>query len=161
MDALRRLGRSPLVLGIVVVLLVAGGLVLGSSLRAADGPGASEAAAPLPILSGAGVRFRIVGDAAAQPNPNSFVEFSHVVSTKATTTNVVLQNPHGDAGTMRIQVGDQILLEENLADLRDQQYPIPLQVKAGDAVIVALSCQLPGPPEPPTGKCRPSASFFG
>jgi hypothetical protein len=161
MDAMKRWARNRVLLGALVVLLVAAGLMVGTSLRASNVSGATGAAESLPILAGSGVRFRIVGETPAQPNPNAFVEFDHAVATKVAITNVVLQNPQGDAGTMRVQIGHEILLEENLANLRDQHYPIPLQVKAGEAVVVAVSCQVPGPPQPPNGKCRPSASFFG
>jgi hypothetical protein len=163
MDGWRRWSRNRVVLGALAVLLVAGGLVLATSLRAGNVPGASGAPAAVPILGSSGVRFRIVGTAAAQPNPESFTETSFVVPNNRAVaiTDVVLQNPRGDIGTMRIQIGDEILLEENLANLRDQHYPIPLQVRAGQPVVVAVSCQAPGPPEPATGNCRPSASFFG
>ena len=79
----------------------------------------------------------------------------------ATISDVVLQNPHADIGMLRIQLGDQIILEENLSGLRDQQYAIPLRLKADEPVVVAVHCTVPGPPEPPAGHCAPSVSFFG
>lgn len=154
-------GRNRVMVGALVVLLVASGLVLGP-LRAVTTAGASGAPGSLPILD-TGVRFRLVANAAATPDPAAFTRYSYVVPNNraANITDVVLQNPHGDAGTMRILLGDQVLLEENLSDLRDQHYDIPLHVKAGQPVVLEVSCQLPGPPEPVTGKCRPAAAFFG
>ena len=155
MNGNRRISR--IWVGAVVALLVAGGLVLGSSLRAG-----TAAPGSLPLLD-SGVRFRIVGEAVVNPNPAEFTRTSFVVPNHraVTLTDVVLQNPHGDAGTMRIEIGDEVILEENLSTLRDQQFPIPLRVKADEPVVVAVSCQLPGPPQPPAGRCAPSASFFG
>ena len=68
MNGDRRMSR--VWVGALVALLVAGGLVLGSSLRAVTTAGASGASASLPILD-SGVRFRIVGEAAANPNRRS------------------------------------------------------------------------------------------
>jgi hypothetical protein len=156
--------RNRILLGALVVLLVAGGLVLWPAVRAMTTAGASgqQSQQSLPILD-TGVRFRIVGQAVATPDPNVFTSSSFVVPNNRAVkiTNVVLQNPHADTGTMRILIGNEVILEESLANLRDQHYPIPLHVKAGQPVVVAVNCALPGPPEPANGKCAPSASFFG
>jgi hypothetical protein len=148
--------------GALVVLLVAGGLVLGSSLGAVTTPGAAGAPGSLPILD-SGVRFRIVGGAVVNPNTAEFTRTSFVVPNHraVTISDVVLQNPHADIGMMRVQIGDEVILEDNLSGLRDQLFHIPLHVKADQPVVVAVSCTVPGPPEPLTGRCAPAVGFFG
>jgi hypothetical protein len=144
--------RDRVVVGALVVMMVAGGLTT-----------ASAAGSSLPILSSGGVRFRIVGDVAANANPDAFTPVSFVVPNHRAVnlTDVVVQNPHADLGGLRVLVGDEIILEETLGGLRDQQYAIPLHVNADQPVVVAVSCQVPGPPQPAAGRCKPSVSFFG
>jgi hypothetical protein len=74
-----------------------------------------------------------------------------------------MQNPRGDAGTLVIKRGDQVLLETGLANFRDLDYHFlePLTFSPDNPLTIEVSCQTPGAPEPPTGKCRPSVSFSG
>lgn len=117
-------------------------------------------AAGAPILD-PGVRFRVVGQVPAQPDPAAFTVTSHPLPRGAGITEVVLQNPHHDLGALRVQIGDEVLLEVALADVTTAQYHLPLRVRPGQSVAVAVSCQVPGPPEPATGRCSPAVSFFG
>lgn len=139
----------------LVALLVVAGAALWLVPRSAD------AAAVLPPDTG--VRFRIATSTPAQADPTEFTDFVYVVPNRrgVQLTDLVLQNPNTDGGTMRIQIDDQVILEENLANLQNRHYPIPLRLQEGDRVVVAVSCQIPGPPNPADGECSPAVSFFG
>jgi hypothetical protein len=117
-------------------------------------------AAGTPVLE-QGVRFQVVGQAPAQPDPTAFTVTSHPLPRGARITEVVLQNPHHDGGALRVQIGTEVLLEVALADVTTAQYHLPLHVRPGQSVAVAVSCQVPGPPEPADGQCSPAVSFFG
>lgn len=74
-------------------------------------------------------------------------------------TDIVLQNPRGDAGILRILFGQTVVLEEGLNNFRDldYHYVVPLHVNPDQAVTVAVNCVTPG-----TGTtCTPSVSFSG
>jgi hypothetical protein len=74
-------------------------------------------------------------------------------------TDIVLQNPRGDAGILRILFGQTVVLEEGLNNFRDldYHYVVPLHVTADQPVTVAVNCVTPG-----TGTtCTPSVSFSG
>jgi hypothetical protein len=75
-------------------------------------------------------------------------------------TDVILQNPRGDKGFLRIIVGDKVLREMGLANFTDLTYSYTnaLRVEPNQPVVVAVNCVTPG-----TGsaRCTPSVSFSG
>jgi hypothetical protein len=73
-------------------------------------------------------------------------------------TDIVLQNPHGDAGLLQVRRGDTVLLETGLNNFRDLDYHFvqPLRFSAGQPVTVAVKCANPG-----TTACTPAAYFAG
>ncbi len=74
-------------------------------------------------------------------------------------TDLVFQNPRGDAGILQIRQGDTVLLEEGLANIRDLDYHyiVPIHMNPDQPVVVAVNCSKPGSGT----KCTPSVSFSG
>jgi hypothetical protein len=132
------------------------------------GRGATEGPNGVDISSGTAVDFRVVTDADAQPDLAEFESFKVPADTipadkTLVITDIILQNPRGDNGTLVIKRGDEVLLETGLANYRDLDYHFlePWTFSPDAPLTVEVSCQLPGAPEPATGKCRPSVSFSG
>jgi hypothetical protein len=75
-------------------------------------------------------------------------------------TDIVLQNPQGDAGTLRLDRGDGAILSFSLQNFRDWDYHFvsPILVRAGQRVTVDARCTTPGRP---AGLCRPSVFLGG
>jgi hypothetical protein len=74
--------------------------------------------------------------------------------------DLVLQNPRGDSGILRIELGSNVILEEGLDNFRDldYHYEVPLYVPPDEPITLAVDCVTPG-----TGatQCTPSVSFSG
>ncbi|HEU0087472.1 MAG TPA: hypothetical protein VFQ77_07455 [Pseudonocardiaceae bacterium] len=119
--------------------------------------------------------FRIAANNARQATgPDDFTFFVHEFPAGKTVliSDLVLQNPFGDSGIVRIirvvgadpAKGD-VLLEVGLSNFRDLDYHFlqPWQFKPGEKIGLAVNCQnppLPGDPNAPN-PCNPSASFLG
>ncbi|PPK67662.1 hypothetical protein V5P93_005313 [Actinokineospora auranticolor] len=134
--------------------------VVPSTPPPVTGPGGVD------VSRGQAFDFRVVTDAAATGDPGQFPKFTGDGVPDGKTlviTDVVLQNPRGDSGTLRILRGEKVLLEFGLSNFRDVDYHYlePLTFPPGEELRVAVNCQVPGAPEPATGKCRPSVSFSG
>lgn len=133
------------------------------------GPGgATEGPNGVDISSGQAVNFRITTNAAAQADPGEFEEFQVPQNTvpadkTLVITDIILQNPRGDAGTLLIRRGGVVLLEEGLANFRDLDYHFiePLTFTPETPLVVEVSCQAPGLPDQTDNECRPSVSFSG
>ncbi|TDV46171.1 hypothetical protein [Actinophytocola oryzae] len=130
--------------------------------------GATEDSKGVNIRTGQAVDFRITTDADARPDPEEFDAFDvpegAIPADKTLViTDIILQNPRGDAGTLQIKRGDDVLYETGLANFRDLDFHFlePLVFSPDKPLTIDVSCQLPGAPEPATGKCRPSVSFSG
>lgn len=120
------------------------------------------------VTKGSTFDTRIATEVTAQPNPNFFVNQANAtppVPTDKTLviTDLILQNPRGDVGTIRIMRGSDVLYEFGLGNFRDYDYHsiAPLTFTKDQKLQIAVSCQTPGAPEPPNGKCRPSVTFSG
>lgn len=74
--------------------------------------------------------------------------------------DLVLQNPRGDSGLLRIVLGDDVLLEVGLANFRDLDYHYvdALHVEPDQPVVVEVNCLTPGQG---AGECTPGVSFSG
>lgn len=74
--------------------------------------------------------------------------------------DLVLQNPRGDNGFLRISIGDQVVLEAGLANFRDLDYHYvnPLHVPGGTPVVLDVNCTAAGAG---ANTCSPSVSFSG
>jgi len=132
------------------------------------GRGATTDDQGVDISNGSAVDFRITTDATAQPDPAEFESFSvpnGVIPADKTLvlTDIILQNPRGDSGTLAIKRGDDVLYATGLQNFRDMDFHFlePWTFSPDQPLTVEVSCQLPGAPEPATGKCTPAVSFSG
>ncbi|TQM83945.1 hypothetical protein FHX81_6379 [Saccharothrix saharensis] len=109
--------------------------------------------------------FRVAADAAVVADPDVFTDFTFTPPADKTVliSDIVLQNPRGDAGTVRVLRDANgtrgVLLEVGLANFRDldRHYVEPLRFKPGERIVVQVSCQNPDD----KGNCRPAVSFAG
>jgi hypothetical protein len=120
------------------------------------------------ISNGTAVDFRITTDADAQADPAEFESFAvpngAIPPDKTLVlTDIILQNPRGDSGTLAIKRGDDVLYATGLQNFRDMDFHFlePWTFSPDQPLTVEVSCQLPGAPEPATGKCTPAVSFSG
>lgn len=80
-------------------------------------------------------------------------------------TDLVLSNPQGDFGRVRLEMGDQVILDSALENFRDLDYHFisPIVGQAGDELVMTLQCnevgKPPGETAPPT-ECA-DAIYFG
>lgn len=132
------------------------------------GRGATTSPEGVDISSGSTVDFRITTDVAADPDPEVFEPFEvpeGVIPANKTlvVTDIIMQNPRGDTGTLRILRGEDVLLEAGLANFRDLDYHFlePWTFAPTTPLTIEVSCQTPGAPEPADGNCRPAVSFSG
>jgi hypothetical protein len=74
--------------------------------------------------------------------------------------DLVLQNPRGDTGFMRVALGDNVVLEIGLANFRDldYHYSVPLELSPEQPLRILVSCGKPGAG---ATQCTPSASISG
>jgi hypothetical protein len=74
-------------------------------------------------------------------------------------TDILLQNPAGDTGTLEVRRGDSVILRVNLANFRDLDYHFvsPVVFRGGEEVVLAVQCTNanPGP------NCTPAAYVSG
>jgi hypothetical protein len=120
------------------------------------------------ISKGTAFDTRITSEVTANPNPAVFVVSGNadpaIPDDKTLViTDLLLQNPNGDSGKIQIRRGGKVLYEFGLNNFRDYDYHsiAPLTFVPGQKLEIAVSCQTPGAPEPPNGKCRPSVTFSG
>lgn len=72
-------------------------------------------------------------------------------------TDIVLQNPGGDLGSMELLRGDAVIMKQSLADFRDLDFHFlsPIVFREGQSVAVRVDCQNP------PGKPCTAAAFVG
>lgn len=118
-------------------------------------PSATTPTGPVPLSFRVATEAKVVTD-------GSFQSFTYAAppKKKIQIADLVLQNPRGDSGILRISIGKDILLETGLANFRDLDYHYlePLYAAEGQPVVVWVNCTAPG-----TGsdRCTPSVSFSG
>lgn len=85
--------------------------------------------------------------------------------TTLVVTDLVLQNPQGDAGRVDVVVDGNSILTLSLANFRDLDYHFvsPIEITAGKTLSLRTVCQTPGPPIVGTtaGQCRVSMFATG
>lgn len=83
-------------------------------------------------------------------------EFSNVFA----VTDMVLQNPTGDIGTVQILRDGNVLLSSALENFRDLDlhFVAPYMFQPGQSLIMTITCTTPGPG---SAACTTSASFGG
>jgi hypothetical protein len=130
-----------------------------------DGAGAGPAST-VKAANGTPTDFRVAADAKADSNVDRFAEFPYTAPDESKTlviTDLVLQNPRGDTGTLRLLRDSggtkSVLLEVGLANFRDldHHWLQPWRFLPGEKIVLAVSCQNPGD----RGHCTPSVSFSG
>lgn len=137
----------------------------GSAAGAAGAAGTGGAASSTGVAGGTGagvldpatgIDFRITTKVAV---PGGFKSFSFTPPPKSTVwvSDVILQNPAGDKGRLRIQRGDTVLIEVDLQNFRDLDYHFvqPAQFRSDKPVLVAVDCTND------TAECTPSVYFTG
>ncbi|MGW5097653.1 COG1470 family protein [Streptomyces nodosus] len=77
-------------------------------------------------------------------------------------TDIVVQNPQGDAGTLVIAADDGQLLNLALENFRDSDYHFvtPIEVPSGGRITIAVSCRQVGKPVKAPAPSRCSESLF-
>jgi hypothetical protein len=102
--------------------------------------------------------FRVATNAAPTSNDFALSSYRPADGRVLWVTDIVLQNPHGDAGVLQVRRGGTVLLETGLNNFRDLDYHFvqPLRFTADQPVIVAVRCTNPG-----TTACTPAAYFAG
>lgn len=108
------------------------------------------------------VRFRLSGT--TEPvEDGSFRSFRYIAPDDKTLaiSDIILQNPRGDFGYLRIILDGKVELEVGLANIRDLDYHYlePLIVPPNKPVVLAVNCTSPGTAT--RDGCTPSASFSG
>ncbi|MEV7095333.1 hypothetical protein AB0M80_21075 [Amycolatopsis sp. NPDC051045] len=132
----------------------------------APGPGATPTRAANAGADGTPTDFRVAADAKIDSNVNRFAEFPYTMPDADKTlviTDLILQNPRGDTGTLRLLRDSggtkSVLLEVGLSNFRDldHHWLQAWRFQPGDKIVLAVSCQNPGD----RGRCTPSVSFSG
>ncbi|MDQ7810282.1 hypothetical protein Q5425_41715 [Amycolatopsis sp. A133] len=130
-----------------------------------SGPGATPTRAAN-AADGTPTDFRVAADAKIDSNVNRFAEFPYTLPDASKTlviTDLILQNPRGDTGTLRLLRDSggtkTVLLEVGLSNFRDldHHWLQAWRFQPGDKIVLAVSCQNPGD----RGRCTPSVSFSG
>ncbi|MEQ0563499.1 hypothetical protein ABJI51_30850 [Amycolatopsis sp. NEAU-NG30] len=135
----------------------------GTAPPDASGGVPSRAANP---ANGTPTDFRVAADANIDSNVNRFAEFPYTMPDPGKTlviTDLILQNPRGDTGTLRLLRDSggtkSVLLEVGLSNFRDldHHWLQAWRFQPGEKIVLAVSCQNPGD----RGHCTPSVSFSG
>lgn len=124
---------------------------------AAAAEAAAAQAAALRQDLGAPFDFRLTRSVA--PGATASEPFTVPDDTVLSLTDIVLQNPGGDRGLLRVQRGtDAILIEVRLENFRDLDYHFvsPVVFTGGQQVVLAVSCENEG-----TQACNPGSYFNG
>ena len=76
-------------------------------------------------------------------------------------TDLLLQNPRGDTGTLAIRRGDQVILLDSLNDVtsKSYQFSAPIQFRQDEDLVVEVNCDAAG--RQGTQTCREAVSFSG
>jgi hypothetical protein len=144
---------------------VGGGAGTGAAGVGAGGVGAGAGGAG----GGAGSTLSVLGNptdgrvevnAPAHNSPAATSSFSVPPGKTLSITDLVLENPQGDAGTMTVRRDGATLFSVQLANFRDLDYHFvaPLVFNGGQQLVVSLSCDTPGPP---AASCSDAVTFAG
>jgi hypothetical protein len=95
----------------------------------------------------------------APPSGTARKPFAQTTKKTLWISDLVLQNPEGADGTIRIQRGNDVLLVFGLQNFRDLDYHFiqPASFTAGDPFVVSVRCAN----QAGAGACRPSVYFTG
>jgi hypothetical protein len=123
------------------------------TVPAPSGPPAAPAARI--VTTPATVRLATTLAASATPGTNTYTA---PAKTTLVVTDIVLENPQGDAGRVDVLVDHKAILTLALVNFRDLDYHFvsPIEVPAGKTLSISTTCQVPGPAIAGTasGQCR-------
>jgi hypothetical protein len=134
----------------------AAGSAGSAATKASKSASAASSASGTAAAAGTPVSTLMSSDVA----PGKTVIYPYKLTGKETLTvsDVLLENPAGNTGTMNIQSGTSPLFEFALADFRDLDYHFvqPLVFTASHPLEIVVSCTGTG-----SAKCTPALSFSG
>jgi hypothetical protein len=138
-----------------------GGGADGGAGETEEPPGAEEPGGGGGPTGPEPVDFRIATE--AEPvTDGSYTPFEYIApdGRPLRISDLVLQNPRGDSGLLRIVRGEDVLLEVGLANFRDLDYHYvnAMRVEPDQPVVVEVSCLTPGQG---AAECTPAVSFSG
>ena len=130
----------------------------GGSTTTTNAGGGDDGGSGLQTALGTPLDFRLVASAAPAAPPGT-ANFPIEADTEFSLTDVLLQNPNGDAGRLAIMRDDQILYESALENFRDLDFHFvsPYEFAAGDRVVLQMTCDVAGK----GATCSAAASFAG
>ena len=93
--------------------------------------------------------------------PPGSQDFPHPITTTFALTDIILQNPNGDTGTVLIKRDGNTLMQSALENFRDLDlhFVAPFMFNPGSSLTMTVTCTTPGPPNP--AGCVVSGSFGG
>ncbi len=127
--------------------------------RVAEIEAAANEAAELPL--GSPTDLRLTATAAPATSSTEAVDFDRSGSGRLLSiTDVIFQNPTGAVGRVELIRGDDVLLDQEMANFRDLDFHLvaPLQVESGDSIALRVTCETPGPT---TEECEVAATISG
>ncbi|HEX4061746.1 MAG TPA: hypothetical protein VHY58_12085 [Streptosporangiaceae bacterium] len=132
----------------------AGSAAAKAKAKASASPGAPGSGA----AGGSGTPVSTLMSAKVAPGKTTIYPYKLTGKETLSVTDVLLENPDGNTGTMNIQSGKSPLFEFALADFRDLDYHFvqPLVFSVSHPLEVVVSCTNTG-----STKCTPALSFSG
>lgn len=93
--------------------------------------------------------------------PPGSQDFPHAITTTFALTDIILQNPNGDTGSVQIKRDGNTLMQSALENFRDLDlhFVAPYMFNPGSNLTMTVTCTTPGPPNP--AGCAVSGSFGG
>ncbi|MBV9445489.1 MAG: hypothetical protein JO345_06285 [Streptosporangiaceae bacterium] len=130
----------------------------GSGARARGSPSPSSRGAPTSVASPAASPVSTLMASDVAPGKTGTYPYKLAADQALTVSDVLLENPAGDNGTMNIQSGASPLFEFALADFRDLDYHFvqPLEFSSSHPLEIVVACANTG-----SARCTPALSFSG
>lgn len=144
----------------VAAVVDADGITPSASVTTPSGPAPSDSGAPsasLPVDSGEVLNLRVAPTADPGATKEEVVE---TATTSIEISDIVVQNPNEDTGTLTIGIGDEVLFTFNLAAVygyEQVELRTPVVVPSGEALVVRLECSAPGSSQ----RCAPAVFLSG
>ena len=116
----------------------------------------AEKARSLPLGSPADLRLNVEASPGSTANESFTVASDRVLS----VTDIVFQNPDGAVGRVALLRNGEVLLESELANLRDLDlhFVAPFRFDSNDTVGIRVDCKTPGPSDT---NCEVGATILG
>ena len=120
---------------------------------------AADEASELPLGEPTDLRLEVAADPATS-STEAFDFDKRSVGRRLSISDVIFQNPTGATGRVQLLRDDQVLLDEEMANLRDLplSFVAPFRVDSGSTISLRVTCSTPGPG---TDSCEASATIIG